>query len=123
MMMSIAKFWSHSFFKNKSHKASYPKFFKKRNFNTYTYLPRFKIFFSFGENWVDFVGPSEKGTSLLCCDVQRRWMMSMAKFWSLFPSLKNLKKDRYPKILQKEKIENVYQYFKKFLIFSSGQIL
>ncbi len=32
-------------------------------------------------------------------------------------------KDRYPKILQKEKIENVYQYFKKFLIFSSGQIL
>jgi len=32
-------------------------------------------------------------------------------------------KDRYPKILQKEKIENVYQYFKKFLVFSWGQIL
>jgi hypothetical protein len=73
---------------------------------------------------VDFVGPSKKGTSLFCCDVQRRWMMSMAKFWSLFLSLKKSHKDRdTQKILQKEKIESIYQYFKKFLIFSSGQIL
>jgi hypothetical protein len=97
-MMSIAKFWSLSFKKNTNlRKLATQNFFKKRNFNTYTYLQRFKIFFSFGKNWVDFVGPSKKGTSLLCWDVQRRWMMSMAKFWSLFLSLKKSHKDRYPK--------------------------
>jgi len=51
------------------------------------------------------VGPSKKGTSLLCCDVQRRWMMSMAEFWSIFLSLKNLTKIGTQKFFKKRKLK------------------
>ncbi len=52
------------------------------------------------------MGPPKKGTSLLCCDVQRRWMMSMmAKFWSLFLSLKNLTKIDTQKFFKKRKLK------------------